>query len=403
MIGQLCTCDINNYGDLLYPVIFRKMAEKHGVTSDIAPMCFFQGPAPCDARYLVQDVNKTLLDQSNKLSHLVIGGGDILRADIQTVANHYSPIFEQREGIQPLFFRFKKLLMSKRRWAKSIQSKFIRKYFGYSTISPFILDRTLHTAFDSLIYCSCGVPFKFPLDKHEATRKAFDSASFIYVRDQQSMDKLKEIGVKRGIEVAPDLIVTLSDFFSKEEEKLKGLAILASYGVDTSKEIICFQTKPETEEVCTELLHHLTALRNKTGAEIVLLPIGYCHGDDVFLKNLAIKSCGVFTYLESRSIFATISILAASSLFIGTSMHGNITAFSFGIPHLFGPIAVDKVKGFLNIVGLGKEFQLDSWADIDERHTMLEKLPADYFTTRAEHSKNAVNDTFGKIADILKQ
>ena len=83
-------------------------------------------------------------------------------------------------------------------------------------------------------------------------------------------------------------------------------------------------------------------------------------------------------------------------------MHGNITAFSFGIPHLFGPIPVDKAEGFLDIVGLGADFRLASWSQLADKQAMVMRLPQDYFMARAEAARKAVYETFGKIVKILK-
>ena len=397
MIGQLCTCDVDNFGDLLYPVIFRKMAEKHGIASAIVPLSFFQGPAPCDSGYVVQGINEVIKSPGRTLSHLVIGGGDILRTDVNMVATHYYSIFEKRAG-NHFLFRMKKTFLGR----QHLRNEFIKQFMGYSPIAPFILDNANHSRVGSIVYCSCGVPFRFPPEKSRAIREAFEAAAFVYVRDFPSRDKLREVGVNRDIEVSPDLIVTLSDFFARDEERLKGVALLAGYGVDIAKDIICFQSCPQSQKNENELLQQLTTLKKKTGAEIVLLPIGYCHGDDIFLQKLAERSGGSLIYIAAHSIYATISVLAACKLFVGTSMHGNITAFSFGIPHLFGPIAVDKAEGFLDVVGLGADFKLESWSQLAEKQAMVMRLPPDYFATRAEAAKKAVYATFGKIVEILK-
>jgi Polysaccharide pyruvyl transferase len=397
MIGQLCTCDVDNFGDLLYPVVFRKMAEKHGISSAIVPLSFFQGPAPCDSGYVVQGINEVIKSPGQSISHLVIGGGDILRTDVNMVATHYCSIFEKRAG-NHFLFRMKKTFLGR----QHLRNEFIKQYMGYSPIAPFILDKANYSRVGSIVYCSCGVPFRFPPGKSRAIREAFEAAAFVYVRDFPSRDKLREVGVNRDIEVSPDLIVTLSDFFARDEERLKGAAFLAGYGVDIAKDIICFQSCPQSQNNENELLQQLTTLKKKTGAEIVLLPIGYCHGDDIFLRKLAERSGGSLIYIAAHSIYATISVLAACKLFVGTSMHGNITAFSFGIPHLFGPIAVDKAEGFLDVVGLGADFKLESWSQLADKQAMVMRLPQDYFATRAEAAKKAVYTTFGSIVEILK-
>jgi hypothetical protein len=391
MNGQLCTCDVDNYGDLLYPIIFKMLAEKHGVDSDILPLGFIEGPAPCGANYFVHDINKVI---DSPLSHLVIGGGDILRTDLLGIARPY--LYNQIRYNQ-LLFQLKKIFLGK----QYLREEFVKHYMGYSSIAPFILNKTHHSEIGSIVYCSCGVPFKFPSEKSDAIREAFEAADFIYLRDIASRDKLREIGVNCNIEVAPDLIVTLSDFFDMKEERSKGIALLGRYRVDISKDIICFQSCPQKRNL-DEILFQLGELKKRTGAEIVLMPIGYCHKDDVFLQKVAKSSGGSFKYIGPGSIYEMISILAASNCFIGTSMHGNITAFSFGIPHLFGPIGVDKAEGFLNMVGLGAEFKLGSWSQLVDKHAMITSLPRDHFATRADEAKKSVYATLAKLFENLK-
>ena len=397
MIGQLCTCDVENFGDILYPIVFRKLAEKHGITSAIVPLGFFPGPAPCEAGYDVQGINDVLSSPGQTLSHLVIGGGDILRTDAAAFAQHYYSIFKQRAGNQ-FGFRLKEAFLGRRR----LKNELMQRIMGYSPIAPFILDKANHPRVGAIGYCSCGVPFRFAPEKFPAIRAALAAAAFVQVRDFPSRDKLKEAGVDRDIEVAPDLIVALSDFHDREKERQKGLALLAAHGVDTAKDIICFQSCPQPAEPADELLRQLVALKKKTGAEIVLLPLGYCHADEAFLKRLAGKSSGVLKCIGVRSIHAMIAVIAAGKLFVGTSLHGNITAFSFGQPHLFGPIAVDKAKGFLDVVGLGAGFKLESWSRLTDKSEMVMRLPSDHFAIKAATAKRAVDAAFGKMARVLK-
>ena len=158
MIGQLCTCDVENFGDLLYPVIFRKMAEKHGIVSAIVPLSFFQGPAPCDSGYVVQDINEVIKSPRQSLSHLVIGGGDILRTDVDTFVGHYHSIFKKRAG-DHFLFQMKKTFLG----GQHLRNKFIKQFMGYSPIAPFILDKANRSQgrLDCVLFMR--VPFRFPL------------------------------------------------------------------------------------------------------------------------------------------------------------------------------------------------------------------------------------------------
>jgi hypothetical protein len=373
------------------------MAGHHGVAAPVVPLGFLEGAAPCAGGYVIHGINEALQPGAQKTPCLVIGGGDILRTDAAHLGQHYCSI-SRKDAPRNFWSRLKE------KWAgqKPPGQEFAERFMGYSPIAPFIVDKAGHSNVGAVAYVSCGVPFGLPPEKSAAIRAAFESADFIYLRDASSRDKLKTIGVARDIEVAPDLIVTLSDFFDKDQERAKGLGLLAQYGVAPSKEIICFQSIPQRKSRAEEMLRQLLALKKKTGAQIVLLPIGYCHGDDVFLKQLAEKSGGALIYAGIHSIYGIISVIAASRLFIGTSLHGNITAFSFGIPHLFGPIAIDKVAGFLEVAGLDADFKLTSWSDLENKHAMIGRLPPDFFALKAEAAKQKVHGTFSKLAKILE-
>jgi polysaccharide pyruvyl transferase WcaK-like protein len=228
-----------------------------------------------------------------------------------------------------------------------------------------------------------------------------DKSSFIHVRDQQSMEALIDAGVKRSIEVGPDLIVVLSDFFDPVEQRLRGRELLRRKGVEIGRPVVCVQTNPQPTERTIELIRQLSAYRERSGCEVILLPLGRCHGDAVYLKKLARDAGGAFRYVESESIFDDMAVLAGCDVFLGTSLHGNITAFSFGIPHIFGPIGVAKCAGFLDVTGLTRELKLESWSEASERLEMIGRLGRGYFSKRSVAAKQRVHAVFDLLLRSL--
>ncbi|HJW28008.1 MAG TPA: polysaccharide pyruvyl transferase family protein, partial [Saprospiraceae bacterium] len=203
------------------------------------------------------------------------------------------------------------------------------------------------------------------------------------------------------IHVAPDLIVCLSDFYNYEAEKGKGSLILKKYGVDTDKRIICFQTHRHfflgNEH---ELLRELQYVQETLDYEVIFMPIGYCHGDDYSLRWLSSIAATPFKYIPAYSIYDMISILAASDAFVGTSLHGNITAFSFGLPHVFGPAAIDKAEGFLEIAGLPKELKMGNWSELSEKLEFAFSLDKDSICQKLNESKRRVHATFEELTTV---
>jgi hypothetical protein len=398
MIGQFSTGDVDNYGDLLYPIIFKKLTEKIGHCNPISVFGFLQGPAPCGSNYDVQDINDVLKVGKRKLTHLVVGGGDILRTDTIMMASHYRALFAKLME-QSFIYRLKKRQFG----TPDLAQLFKHRFMEYGAVGPFLLDKEKYSSVGSLLYFSCGVPFELRDSEKSSVRKAIESAAYVYVRDEQSRKKLADTGVLKDIDVAPDAIVCLSDFFGKQEEKRKGKSILAKHGVEVGRRIICLQSYPQSMDVEDELLAALFEVRRICDVEIVLMPIGFCHNDDIFLQRLADRSSGICKYIEINSIFDMISVIAASDAFIGTSLHGNITAFSFGIPHLFGPVPEAKAEGFLQIVGLGSDFKIASWRDVPGKLKMLGTLPEGHIKSQAEKAKIRFYNTFSKIHAILSE
>jgi len=396
MIGHFAASDRENYGDLLYPVIIRKMLESRGCTEEIRYFSFLDGPAPGDSGYAITCIQELLNAETALLSSLIIGGGDILRTDTTTLASHYKYIYRQRIG-HPILHWFGEKYLKR----PTVVDKFLQRYMSYCAPGPFLLDKRDFPGIGAAYYCSCGAPLDFSVEEKGRVRDVLENAAFLSVRDRQSRDKLQAAGVTREIHAVPDLIMTLSDYFDPATERSKGQRLLTLFGVDTGKKIVTFQCMPHAGEPMEEIVAQLSRYRERADVEIVLLPLGYCHSDDRFLKRLSRESGGIFRYIGVRSIFDMLSVLAASDLFIGTSMHGNITALSYGIPHLFGPIKVDKAEGFLDMVDLSPDFKLKSWKEINDKADMVASLKSDFFSVRATRAKKEAHAAFDHLHAAL--
>jgi hypothetical protein len=93
----------------------------------------------------------------------------------------------------------------------------------------------------------------------------------------------------------------------------------------------------------------LSNLHSKTGLPIKFVPIGNCPGhDDIlslsWLKANARYPCEV---ISPSSIEVIMKAIAQSKLFIGTSLHGVITAMSYSIPYLALNPRITKLKGYV--------------------------------------------------------
>jgi polysaccharide pyruvyl transferase WcaK-like protein len=151
--------------------------------------------------------------------------------------------------------------------------------------------------------------------------------------------------------------------------------------------VLCFQSQPYPGFTEGDILRELRRYKERRNIEVVALPLGYCHGDHEFLQSLAKQSDGIVKYAGVHSIFDMLSIIAASDVFVGTSLHGNVTAFSFGIPHVFGPLPVAKAESFLKVAKLPLELKMRSWTQLNDKIDEAVMLGRDFFLTKASEAK----------------
>ena len=119
----------------------------------------------------------------------------------------------------------------------------------------------------------------------------------------------------------------------------------------TSGDFISVQACPYkvefTEEKLAAELDRIAGSQNK---KVILLPIGYASGHDdvVFLRKVKSMSKNDFLLLDDLNVWEIMYVISKSKAFFGTSLHGVITAMSFGVAHFSLNGNIDKLTSFLN-------------------------------------------------------
>ncbi len=85
MIHHLGTFDVENYGDLLYPIVLGHCLKG----AELRQYSLLGGEAPHEAGFQTHAIRSLFHEPHNGPVTLVIGGGDILRTDWDLVARHY--------------------------------------------------------------------------------------------------------------------------------------------------------------------------------------------------------------------------------------------------------------------------------------------------------------------------
>jgi hypothetical protein len=203
--------------------------------------------------------------------------------------------------------------------------------------------------------------------QQESIAQSLRKASYVSVRDSESASILRDLDPQLPECVAPDCAFLLPELLPREELGRRASPEVRRL-VARSEGYICFQcNRWHGEPNRDELKGQLLALARESGLDLVLVPLNrlYSFEDDVFLASLA-AALGPRVHLlpQSATVYDIAYVLAGARLFCGTSLHGVITAFTYGSP--FVPLDTRDPKLRFNVAswGLGERFPCAAAAEL---------------------------------------
>lgn len=381
ILRHYCAADMENFGDVLYGLLVSALSNRRsGRQSIIENFGFIAGPAALRGGFDVQSIRK-LFRPDTMAGPLMIGGGDILRLDDEAVGSCYQGRYRELVDNRPS--ECAPILVGKSadgRHSMTITYGGLRpkpspKWFHQSYMPPtrgaFLLSPGNCPAASAVAYVSAGVPFHIsPIDA-PAVRPIFDAASGIWVRDELSRDKLLAAGVTREIVVAPDLAVLTEALIPRESLQRVAMTELQRMGLDGDEGYLCFQVNSTGTNFLDSITQSLHELSRNTGMPVVLLPLGFCHGDREILQKIHRRLPETTRYADVGTVHEMLALIAWSKGFAGVSMHGNIVAFSYGVPPVFAPLDVEKIAGVMRILRLHASQRLERWENLPGVMTSL--------------------------------
>lgn len=301
--------DIENYGDHLYPIIFKHEMEKRGLDFEIV---YFSNYA-CDNTFSVNaHIHKydeiDDMHKDNPFDAVIIGGGSLIHP-----------------------YKLTQIL--------AIEGE--KKEVEYPMLNIWLYP--LIFCYNNDIKCvinSVGVPYPL-LGDSPVISDLFDCCDYISVRNEQSFDIFSKTGTKCPIINIPDSVFGISDTFTLDDvrENKKILNLPDNY--------VVFQCGKGISDDYKKELRSLFEKINSLEYTICLLPIAYTNDDDDFLRNLSNDYPDLlFKKFDTKlNVLDIASVISNAKIYIGLSMHGAITALSFGVPTIsFDYYRQDKIK-----------------------------------------------------------
>lgn len=364
-LAQFGTFDVENYGDLLFPLILERELSSRLSIREItlySPVASNLSGIPTQPIPISQ---MSLFPPSHIVA--VIGGGDII-----SFGDHTAPYYSARWGhpISP----------SAACWA---------------------IPSIYRPSGQPLAWNAPGVPFPFTKEQAPFVKMLASEVDYLSVRDARSQALLQQAGVDSDIAVVPDTICLLPRHLPVEHLQQEAEEIFTSHGFATHEPLL-FQMHPvipkEQIPVVVTLLRKLEKLIQRP---ILLMPIGYCHGDGEILDAIQRASKGHFALIKQKlSPRQIAAVIAHAGAFLGSSLHGNVTAFAYGVPFLICNYAgLTKLNGFAETIQESDRC-LTHLHEALERYHLLQQPTADVKRRRVI---DKIDKHFDKLACVISK
>ncbi|MBR0650009.1 hypothetical protein GXW78_10080 [Roseomonas terrae] len=334
------TFDVGNYGDLLFPHIAAHMLGDGPVTL----RCYSpRGGAPAWADcWPARPIAAFSGDPAPDLC--LIGGGNIIHAS-PTPLPDYAGAFRRSD------FTYASL------------------WLGASILAA--------TTGARLAWNAPGVPF--PVEgawARDLRDLALAGADHVTLRDRASRVFLGAPGTPT--EIVPDTALTISEVWPAATLRPAAQAAFDAQGVAVPERWIAVHLNDryiggDLGAACAAINRIATTLR----AVPVLLAIGPCHGDDALAREaMAFMNVPTLIVDQPQGLRQIAGLIAHAEAYVGSSLHGLITALSYGRPGI--AVARTRMVKFLGLLEpLDEAARLqESWADAEAAaETLLQVLP----------------------------
>lgn len=391
--------DRYNYGDLLFPIIIELYLKKF-YKEYLSEYTFnYYGLKESNLSIYGGKTTKSIVEllEKNNMpngSILIVSGGNVLPARLSDM------YLDLQENRLILFLNkvFRKLI------GVNIYEKLLKKNIDINNSFPWIYGKEDFHENVSIAYNTVGGASLDKLKSKELDfiKQKLKSSDYLSVRDKKTKDNL----IKLSPKLYPDSATIMSEIFSKDILKDKISNNVKHIINEFPDGYICIQSNlfsiRNKESILAEQLE-LIVEQFKLG--VVLLPIGIAsnHDDDIALQRLKMKLKIKSVLPEKINIYDIMYLISNSKFFGGTSLHGNITAMSYAIPHIGFNKNVTKLNEYLGTWDLKEQGGCIEFRELFDKFKEVMSIPKESLINKREELIDLTSENFKNMFDkILK-
>lgn len=386
--------DRYNYGDLLFPLVIERQLSTYGkdfefeyfglVKSDLSSV----GGLPTKG---LQEFYSQCNDP-NKPVHVIIAGGEALGVT-------WNSLFA---ALNPLFQRINKrhvkvnMLLDLNAWTKKILK-------GKTTL-PFVFDKSDFVGVQSVTLNSLGGSGLNPavFAKYEFLKSKLQNADYFAVRDQLTVDNLKKSGV--SADLFPDSAILMSEFYPLDFLRKRITPEVEEYVEKYAGKYVFAQINKKTTRDYEHIIASgLDEIYQKGKTEICLCPIGKAldHDDHEALQEIGSILQSPYTYFDADNIWDIMYLIANAKCYVGTSLHGAITAMSYAVPHV--GLKVEKLGAYLATWGVEGNQRSIEFSEIYDQFQIATSISKEALEASRDFQLAEIKKGFDKMVKVLER
>lgn len=367
-IAQFGTYDIESFGDSLFPQMLAFGLGKQ-MACDIKLFSLTENKEPYNHNSHVYAFSQFLEQHRIRpFDAVIIGGGEFL---------HFSKIDFIINGVNTAYPK------------------------GYLWQKPLELAAQCHIP----AFLNCvGAPYDFNQEERDQISSYLSNIAYISVRDIYSERRLQSADIRNAFCVADNLWY-MNQMFPKEDMDQLRRALEQRTGKDfaTPYMIVQYGTTRDPKT----LAQQLRVIKAETGYRVCLMAVNYCHEDRIGMQMLTNLGDGEFEafndYFQPPEMIAVIS---GAKAFFGTSLHGNLTAASYGIPFIgidMYPSFVSKMDGIFSMMECEQYLVPNEAGVLAALHARMEDSGrGSHIQKRICEIQKKLDSHFHRIAEILE-
>lgn len=385
--------DRYNYGDNLMPIVFHDYVKKfrpekykhiNFIFSSItdSDLSLYHSPKTI----AIKDVYATLVNGDA----IIAVGGEILCAPNSTLFLH-----------MPRNKRFNDVLtkMNSLPVLRKLVQISARIFNPTPWDFPYLIDKSKLSEGIKVIYNTVGGSLNgLRQNKRNELANRLSTADYVSVRDTRTLENLQCID---DVALAPDSVHIISELYDDEFIESK---VSTEVVEQLDSNFICFQAAPAKVSASEDdIVKFIRSLSVNNNQKVVLLPIGYASGHDDFylLEKIHAALPDNTEFLYDLNVWEIMYVVKKSNLYIGTSLHGAITALAFGVPHFGLNKSIYKLDGFLSDWSVYPYNQCYSMSEIERLSQNVNNLPHIELQALVKENNDKVKHNFNQILDII--